>query len=561
MMSAMRSEFRSLRFAFLLVCLSASAATVNACTCAAPPDPLVSMARSEAVFTGTPVACSPSREDEFAWHRARQLAFTFLVETAWKGALGDTVVVRTESQASTCSFLFELGDPYLVYCYGDPESLHTGLCTRTRPLGEAGGDTTAFRSIGVTGEPERVDARILDLFIADLASLDSTLRKEALGTLWTIGSRVPSRCVPPLVRHYELHRGAERALAVGALGSLRPHAPELDSLFEAAMVDSEASVRGAALLALARLDLPPDQFLEIIDRGLADPAAENRSIALGRMKYLVDHRATPDDVRREITHRAIVALRDPNVRVRMSAAWALPESEVVSPEERRALLGLARDPAPEARQIGIGKLRTLARDEEIQLILLTAARDTSETVRSSAAATLSDTRSVTDESIEALLMLARDRSAQVSDSAIRGLMQMSETMPDLCQHLPSFYDRAMESTRFRMLSHFHDHCFDPPSALALSRSALRDENARLRERGVGFVSIVEGHDSEVMKLLEFGLSDDEPRVRVAALRVAGRRGDRAGPLVSQIEKLATSDAQPSVRSAASEALRKIGGNR
>lgn len=59
---------------------------------------------------------------------------------AWKGVSEDSIMLRTADSGPMCGYPFEQGRDYLVYAYGDPEHLDTGLCGRTQPFEAAFSD-------------------------------------------------------------------------------------------------------------------------------------------------------------------------------------------------------------------------------------------------------------------------------------------------------------------------------------------------------------------------------------------------------------------------------------
>ena len=68
----------------------------------------------------------------------------FDAERAWKGVTESAVTVTTGNGGGDCGYGFEQGKEYLVYAYGDKESLDTGICTRTQPIIDAYVDLAAL---------------------------------------------------------------------------------------------------------------------------------------------------------------------------------------------------------------------------------------------------------------------------------------------------------------------------------------------------------------------------------------------------------------------------------
>ena len=81
----------------------------------------------------------------------------FRVLDAWKGVSGESVVLYGQGTAyygelqegemvvsSSCAYVFERGERYLVYASRHEDGLQTGACDRTAPLAEAGKDLDAL---------------------------------------------------------------------------------------------------------------------------------------------------------------------------------------------------------------------------------------------------------------------------------------------------------------------------------------------------------------------------------------------------------------------------------
>jgi hypothetical protein len=120
----------------LFTCLCV-AKTVVACECLnASPNAFTELQGRDAVFVGKVVEV---REVEIPYKNEAnrftvELEVNFLVEKYFKGALGSTVTVRTNTGCCSCGSEFESGKKYLVYANGDKRMLSTNSCTRTKLL-------------------------------------------------------------------------------------------------------------------------------------------------------------------------------------------------------------------------------------------------------------------------------------------------------------------------------------------------------------------------------------------------------------------------------------------
>jgi hypothetical protein len=91
---------------------------------------------SEAVFSGEAVDFEKGSSISAPWPTE---TVSFRVSEVWKGPERVTLEVSTATQGMTCGYAFEEGREYLVYAYGK-QDLEVDLCSRTKPLSEAGAD-------------------------------------------------------------------------------------------------------------------------------------------------------------------------------------------------------------------------------------------------------------------------------------------------------------------------------------------------------------------------------------------------------------------------------------
>jgi hypothetical protein len=102
-----------------------------ACDCAPPPAPKNALENATAVFLGKAADIE---------HGDGPVVVTFEVETNFKGVKTKKVTVRTGASSAACGFVFTEGEVYLVYCYGEADSLETSICTRTQTASYAKDD-------------------------------------------------------------------------------------------------------------------------------------------------------------------------------------------------------------------------------------------------------------------------------------------------------------------------------------------------------------------------------------------------------------------------------------
>lgn len=103
------------------------------CSCMRPEEPGAAREGAAAVFLGTVVRDSvvtvTTSGDPYPTHRVVTLA----VDAGWKGAPADTVHLATGLGGGDCGYGFVEGGRYVVFAYGEPDHLSTGICTLTRP--------------------------------------------------------------------------------------------------------------------------------------------------------------------------------------------------------------------------------------------------------------------------------------------------------------------------------------------------------------------------------------------------------------------------------------------
>ncbi len=125
-------------------------ARADACTCMPPPPAADALESAEAVFVGE----VESITDLGSESRGGSALVDLAVSRWFKGNGDDRAEVRTLKATSMCGYPFEEGDAYLVYASdaGDG-NLGVSLCSRTRPLDQAGDDVRELEKLaGETSE-------------------------------------------------------------------------------------------------------------------------------------------------------------------------------------------------------------------------------------------------------------------------------------------------------------------------------------------------------------------------------------------------------------------------
>jgi carboxypeptidase family protein len=142
----MKRKLKLLSIGSLVLTLLSFSDTAFACDCAGTRPPCEAYWQAEAVFIGTPKEVSwIELEDktENPTFKYRERVFRFSVDQAFRGVNGSQVSVMTGQGGGDCGYGFKIGELYLVYAYRDnqkKEMLSTSICTRTRPIRNAGAD-------------------------------------------------------------------------------------------------------------------------------------------------------------------------------------------------------------------------------------------------------------------------------------------------------------------------------------------------------------------------------------------------------------------------------------
>jgi hypothetical protein len=140
-------------FAFVIMLLACFSDSAGACTCSfsfAGSQPCQAYSGAGAVFTGlvTNISTIPlDLGDGSSGYRQRLVRFE--LDESFHGVKGRTAEVITGMGGGDCGYDFKEGERYFVYAYRDPKdnTLHVGICGRTRSLAEATADLEYARRV------------------------------------------------------------------------------------------------------------------------------------------------------------------------------------------------------------------------------------------------------------------------------------------------------------------------------------------------------------------------------------------------------------------------------
>jgi len=71
----------------------------------------------------------------------------FVVTRSWKGISTSTVEISTGTGVGDCGYIFNVGASYVVYAYGEPNTLGTTSCSRTTDISRAAEDLSYLDSV------------------------------------------------------------------------------------------------------------------------------------------------------------------------------------------------------------------------------------------------------------------------------------------------------------------------------------------------------------------------------------------------------------------------------
>lgn len=148
----------------ILIVVSLSSQTVNACSCSGQGTPCESYGHAAAVFVGTAIAVRRNEPPKQGDLRAEwmPMAYKFSVEQSYLGVAGTEVEVFTGSGGGDCGYEFKMGQRYLVYAYRYRENLGTSICTRTRSFSNANEDLAFLGTLSSAAPGVMIYGAIMD---------------------------------------------------------------------------------------------------------------------------------------------------------------------------------------------------------------------------------------------------------------------------------------------------------------------------------------------------------------------------------------------------------------
>ncbi|SFE10462.1 hypothetical protein SAMN05216378_2334 [Paenibacillus catalpae] len=127
--------------------------TVHACSCAAPPNIEDQLNLKTAIFTGKVVSLTQPVKGKLM-STADPVKVQFEVKTVWKGELSSQTTVYTAMSSESCGYEeFDVDEEFIVFAYGDPDHLETGICEGNKTIAAAQED---LKALGAGYEPAKI---------------------------------------------------------------------------------------------------------------------------------------------------------------------------------------------------------------------------------------------------------------------------------------------------------------------------------------------------------------------------------------------------------------------
>lgn len=102
-----------------------------ACSCVAP-DPNKSLQEQVAESYKNSTAVFSAKVLSISENPAKYIkTVTLRLTKSWKGKLSKSFTITTAMDSAMCGYEFTVGKIFLIYAYGKPNDLGTGICSRT----------------------------------------------------------------------------------------------------------------------------------------------------------------------------------------------------------------------------------------------------------------------------------------------------------------------------------------------------------------------------------------------------------------------------------------------
>ena len=266
----------------------------HACLCAGS---TVSQAfeSASAVFQGRAVA--ERRLPGSVRHPGPLIAYTLTVSRVWKGAVADTLVVRTPVDESACGMRFDYDRDYLVYAYGQDAGLYTDMCMRTAGAHEAWGDLCQLPPPihAVAGRDHYEPS--LDAYIDYLIEGLRTPRVHTLYADLVSTDAGHDRLVPELIAILQEGAPGPWLLAIKVLGSYGYDARPAIPLLLDFVCHERRGVRAEAWYTLSNICPEAEVLFPVLGEDSRDGVAAGCAEAVEKLRAMTFDALPPDSLR------------------------------------------------------------------------------------------------------------------------------------------------------------------------------------------------------------------------------------------------------------------------
>lgn len=304
----------------------------------------------------------------------------------------------------------------------------------------------------------------------------------------------------------------------------------------------------------------PTSFSSLINQ-LKDPDSAKRHEAAWRIEWFYWMRRK-EVVPEEIVPHLVQALKDPDARVRSSAAQALGSIGVEATEAVPHLIEALEDPdlyvhssaAKALGKIGEGRDET----EAVVTLLIGALKDHSAHARESAAEALGDIGEGATQAVPHLIQALKDPESSVFASAIAALGKIGRratqaVVPQLIEALKN-PDENIRHGAASALGYIGEGAKEAVPQLT---EALRDSDAFVRSGAAEGLGGIGKAAEEAVPQLSQALKDPDINVRDSAATALGKIGGGATQAVPQLARTLI-DPNKQVRASAAVAIGQIG---
>ncbi|GLX66516.1 hypothetical protein [Paenibacillus glycanilyticus] len=154
-----------------------------ACSCATEPSIENQLEHKTAIFTGKVLSVTEPEKKEIM-SSADLVTVQFEVETVWKGEVESQTKVYTAQSSVSCGYEgFKVDQQFIVFAYGEPDHLETGVCEGNKTVASA---EKELNILGAGYEPMKKAAPPDDPLVSASVSKDSASTFEKISIVTAV---------------------------------------------------------------------------------------------------------------------------------------------------------------------------------------------------------------------------------------------------------------------------------------------------------------------------------------------------------------------------------------